>query len=94
MVYHGGAIPGSLTEVVFHPADNIGIVAFINSNDPHGVQVAVPRSIVENLLGLKHSAELLDSEGQSDLTSCRDATEAVSPYDLCKLHVRYPGLPL
>ena len=55
---HGGAVPGGLTEVFFCPNDNIGVVAVINADDEHGVQVAVPRRLVEDLLGLQHSIEL------------------------------------
>ena len=56
-MFHGGAVPWSLTEVVFYPNNDIGVVVFINTDDAHGVQVAVPRRIIEDLLGLKHSIE-------------------------------------
>ena len=55
MIFHGGAVPGSLTEVAFYPRTRLGLVALMNSDDPHGVQVAVPRRIAEDLLGLAHS---------------------------------------
>ncbi|TFK79087.1 beta-lactamase/transpeptidase-like protein [Polyporus arcularius HHB13444] len=57
LISHAGGIPGFLAYVAFLPEHGLGIAAFANSDGPHSAQLQISLRIIEDLLGLEHTAE-------------------------------------